>query len=68
MNANQIINALISEEMDGANAPDMRRILRDERQTLTVVLARGNRQEIQAAMAEAVNTASMWGVDLTVQP
>ena len=65
----QLVNRLIAEEMDGSNARDMRRILRDARQKLQVTISsrdedgrKGSR--IAAAAREAHEIALMWGVDL----
>lgn len=49
-------------EVDGARAPDLRRVISAERQALAVALASGNGAKIQAAAKEAERVARMWGV------
>lgn len=64
MNANQIINKLIAVEVDKTAAPDMRRVIRDERLALQVAAQSGDAAKIGPAMREAVRVAKMWGAEL----
>lgn len=62
--AKQIYETLLAAEVDGSNAPDMRRVLSAARQTLHVAMQRGDAASIQAAAEEGARVARMWGVDI----
>ena len=64
MNANQIIAALTAAEVNAAYQPDTRRMMRDERFSVTAAAQSGDGQRISAAVAEARRVAEMWGVSL----
>jgi hypothetical protein len=66
MNAQEIVNRLITVEMDSTTEPDMRRVLREERKKLQSALEGRpvNAAAIDGQMREAVRVAAMWGVDL----
>lgn len=54
--ATNIYRALLAYETDGANPPDGRRTIRDERQTLHVRMARGD----YGYATEAQRVLDMW--------
>lgn len=51
-------------EVDGAYAPDFRRLMRDERQALGIALQSGDAARIAAARAETLRVCTMWGVEI----
>lgn len=51
-------------EVSSRYAPDCRRVIRDERQTLGIALRSGDPNRIRAAAAEALRVAAMWGVEV----
>lgn len=71
MTAQQVVNRLITEEMNPKREADGRRILCTERMTLQgTMAATGEPRQQKAAsiakqMAEAVSVAQMWGVDFS---
>jgi hypothetical protein len=65
MNIQQLINRLEREEISGGNAPDMRKVLRDERLGLISCLRPPtDATAVSNRMKEAMRVACMWGVDL----
>ena len=60
----EIVNRLITVEMDAAIAPDMRRVIRDERMALQTAIDSGDAARISMRHGEAVRTAALWGVDV----
>lgn len=64
MNANQIISALSFAEVSSQYDAETRRMMRDERETLTAAARSGDAVRISAAAEEARRVAKMWGVDL----
>ena len=62
MNAQQVVNKLEWAEVDASLAPDCRRVMRDERQTLVVAMRSGDGARIKRALDEAVRVARLWGV------
>ncbi len=64
MNATTLLNALTRAEVNGRNAPDARRVIRGERETLSAALKSKDPARIAAAMEEARRVAEMWGIGL----
>ena len=62
MNAQQIINRLEAEEVDSRNAPDMRRVLRDQR--LGLMSALQTKRISSDQIERALEVARMWGVKI----
>jgi len=63
-NAQQIVNSLTYSEVDAALQPDTRRMMRNERFSLQAAIQSGDAGKINAAKAEALRVAGMWGVAL----
>jgi hypothetical protein len=59
-NANQVLAKLDAETVDGKNAPDKRRALTDESNTLRAVLQSGDAERIGKAKADAERVLKMW--------
>ena len=51
-------------EVDGALAPDARRVLRGERDLVSAAMRSRDPRAIARAVAEARSVARMWGVEL----
>ena len=64
MNAAQMIDAIQWIEVSSEYATDTQRIMREERDALTLAVRSGDGQRIAAAMDETRRVARMWGVDL----
>ena len=64
MNASQMIAAMDWVEVSSEYEADTRRMILEERESLTAAVKSGDGTDIQAAMAEAQRVATMWGVDL----
>ena len=63
IDGNETYKRLLSLETNGRSAPDMRRVMSGERQSLHVALASGDPGRIAAAEAEANWVISMWTDD-----
>lgn len=64
VNAGQMHNRLTEIEVDGKYAPDCRRVLRGERESLAAAMQSGDAAAIKAAMDEARRVAKMWSVEI----
>ncbi len=62
MNAAQMVRAMQWVEVSSEYAPDTRRMIRNERIAVTAAVKSG--KGIAEAIAQANETAAMWGVDL----
>jgi hypothetical protein len=62
MTAAQKIDRMISIEVDGAHAPDFRRLVRDARMALTVAAQSGDAARIKRSMDEADGLMEAWEV------
>lgn len=64
MTPTQILSSLEWHEVDSRLAPDCRRVLRNERFSLTIALRSHDGARIRAAADEAIRVAQMWMVPL----
>lgn len=62
--ASRLYQVLISAEVNGDNAPDMRDVLSHERQILHLAIESRDPDRIAAAVREGYRVAKMWGVDV----
>ena len=63
--AGRILNRLTFIEVGVPRLePDCRRVLRGEREALQAAMRSGDAERIDAAKAEAIRVADMWGVKL----
>ena len=64
MNASQLNTRLQFAEVDAKLSADTRRVMREERESLTAALKSRDSHAIAAAMTESLRVAKMWGVEL----